>query len=111
MSGVAQVLSIGSLWTASRRWWRIRARTRLSAPYFPPVIQDVAHQVYRRIPFGFWTAAASILLLSTKGRDIIDATGNVFLYKSTNWPGHKKIMIPEGPQHSSVQDIVSWIPK
>jgi endoglucanase len=57
------------------------------------------------------TAAASILLLSTKGRDIIDATGHVFLYKSTNWPGHQKTMIPEGPQHSSVQDIVSWIPK
>jgi hypothetical protein len=55
--------------------------------------------------------AASILPLSTKGRDIIDANGNVFHYMSTNWPGHQEIMIPEGLQHSSVQDIVSWFPK
>jgi endoglucanase len=31
--------------------------------------------------------AASILPLSTKGRDIIDSKGDVFHYKSTNWPG------------------------
>lgn len=26
-------------------------------------------------------------------------------------PGHQEIMIPEGLQHSSVQDIVAWFPK
>jgi endoglucanase len=72
--------------------------------------------------------AASILPLSTKGRDIIDTNGDIFHYVSTNWPGecdryafvdskltsasgHQEIMIPEGLQHSSVQDIVAWFPK
>lgn len=55
--------------------------------------------------------AASILPLSTKGRDIIDANGDVFHFVSTNWPGHQEIMIPEGLQHSSIQDIVAWFPK
>jgi hypothetical protein len=55
--------------------------------------------------------AASTLPLSTKGRDIIDANGDVFHFMSTNWPGHQEIMIPEGLQHSSVEDIVSWFPK
>lgn len=55
--------------------------------------------------------AASILPLSTEGRDIVDANGDVFHYMSTNWPGHQEIMIPEGLQHSSVEDIVSWFPK
>jgi endoglucanase len=30
---------------------------------------------------------APTLPLSTKGRDILDANGNVFHYASTNWPG------------------------
>lgn len=51
------------------------------------------------------------LPFSTKGRDIVDKNGGVFLYKGTNWPGHQEIMIPEGLQHSSVADIVAWIPK
>jgi endoglucanase len=55
--------------------------------------------------------AESILPLSTKGRDILDANGDVFHFMSTNWPGHQEIMIPEGLQHSSVKDIVSWFPK
>ncbi|CAN9176405.1 unnamed protein product [Alternaria alternata] len=55
--------------------------------------------------------AASTLPLSTKGRDIIDSNGDVFHFMSTNWPGHQEIMIPEGLQHSSVEDIVSWFPK
>ncbi|KAF2243898.1 glycoside hydrolase family 5 protein [Trematosphaeria pertusa] len=53
----------------------------------------------------------SILPFSTEGRDIVDSNGNVFQYKATNWPGHQEIMIPEGLQHASVADIVSWIPK
>lgn len=55
--------------------------------------------------------AASVLPLSTKGRDIIDANGDVFHFISTNWPGHQEIMIPEGLQHSSIKDIVAWFPK
>jgi endoglucanase len=55
--------------------------------------------------------ATLILPLSTKGRDIIDADGNVFHFMSTNWPGHQELMIPEGLQHSSINDIVSWFPK
>jgi len=55
--------------------------------------------------------AESILPLTTKGRDIIDANGDVFHFFSTNWPGHQEIMIPEGLQHSSIQDIVAWFPK
>ncbi|KAF1845257.1 glycoside hydrolase family 5 protein [Cucurbitaria berberidis CBS 394.84] len=54
---------------------------------------------------------ASGLPLSTKGRDIIDANGEVFHFMSTNWPGHQEIMIPEGLQHSSIKDIVAWFPK
>jgi endoglucanase len=54
---------------------------------------------------------ASLLPFVTKGRDILDHHGGVFHYKSTNWPGHQEIMIPEGLQHASVASIVSWIPK
>jgi endoglucanase len=55
--------------------------------------------------------ASSILPLSTKGRDVIDANGDVFHYKATNWPGHQEIVIPEGLQYSSIKSIVSWFPK
>ncbi|KAF3044371.1 hypothetical protein E8E12_009787 [Didymella heteroderae] len=51
------------------------------------------------------------LPLSTKGRDIIDINGDVFHFISTNWPGHQEVMVPEGLQHSSIKDIVSWFPK
>lgn len=51
------------------------------------------------------------LPLSTRGKDIIDSNGNTFHYMGTNWPGHQELMIPEGLQHASVVDIVSWIPK
>jgi hypothetical protein len=54
---------------------------------------------------------AATLPLSTKGRDIIDANGDVFYFASTNWPGHQEVMVPEGLQHASVKDIVSWFPK
>jgi len=54
---------------------------------------------------------AATLPLSTKGRDIVDADGNVFYFASTNWPGHQEVMVPEGLQHASVKDIVSWFPK
>ena len=55
--------------------------------------------------------AASILPLSTKGRDIVQSNGNVFHFISTNWPGHQETMIPEGLQHASIKEIVSWFPK
>lgn len=51
------------------------------------------------------------LPFTTKGRDIIDNNGDIFHYKGTNWPGHQEIMIPEGLQHASITEIVSWIPK
>lgn len=51
------------------------------------------------------------LPFTTKGRDIIDNNGDIFHFKATNWPGHQEIMIPEGLQHASIADIVSWIPK
>jgi endoglucanase len=54
---------------------------------------------------------AATLPLSTKGRDIVDANGDVFHFISTNWPGHQEVMVPEGLQHASVKDIVSWFPK
>jgi endoglucanase len=57
------------------------------------------------------TKRTATLPLSTNGRDIIDASGNVFHFASTNWPGHQEVMIPEGLQHASIQDIVSWFPK
>lgn len=53
----------------------------------------------------------SVLPLSVKGRDILDSNGNVFHYVATNWPGHQEIMIPEGLQHASIEEIVSWFPK
>jgi hypothetical protein len=55
--------------------------------------------------------SVSLLPLSTKGKDIIDTNGDVFHYVSTNWPGHQEAMIPEGLQHASIKDIVSWFPK
>ncbi|KAF2792618.1 glycoside hydrolase family 5 protein [Melanomma pulvis-pyrius CBS 109.77] len=54
---------------------------------------------------------ASLLPFSTKGRDILDRDGKLFNYVSTNWPGHQEAMIPEGLQHASVEEIVSWFPK
>lgn len=54
---------------------------------------------------------APTLPLSTKGRDIVDAKGDVFHFASTNWPGHQEVMVPEGLQHASVKDIVAWFPK
>lgn len=54
---------------------------------------------------------AASLPLSTNGRDIVDANGDIFHFFSTNWPGHQEVMVPEGLQHSSIKDIVSWFPK
>jgi endoglucanase len=51
------------------------------------------------------------LPFTTKGRDIFGSNGDIFHYKGTNWPGHQEIMIPEGLQHASIADIVSWIPE
>lgn len=51
------------------------------------------------------------LPLSTQGGDIVDSSGDIFHYMGTNWPGHQELMIPEGLQHASAVDIVSWIPR
>ncbi|KAF2184030.1 glycoside hydrolase family 5 protein [Zopfia rhizophila CBS 207.26] len=63
------------------------------------------------IPYLVERQDSSILPLSTKGRDILNRNGELFHYVSTNWPGHQEAMIPEGLQHASVEDIVSWFPK
>jgi endoglucanase len=39
------------------------------------------------IPSSLVKRAAPVLPLSTKGRDVVDAKGNVFKYAATNWPG------------------------
>lgn len=69
------------------------------------------HSIVFGLFFGCFVSAASILPLSTKGRDIIDVNGDVFHFISTNWPGHQETMIPEGLQYSSIKDIVAWFPK
>ncbi|KAF2007165.1 glycoside hydrolase family 5 protein [Amniculicola lignicola CBS 123094] len=48
---------------------------------------------------------------STISKDIIDRDGNPVLFVGSNWPGHQETMLPEGLQHASVKDIVSWIRK
>jgi hypothetical protein len=63
------------------------------------------------LPSGKVKAVDSVLPLSTKGRDILDKNGEKFHYLATNWPAHQEAMIPEGLQHASVEDIVSWFPK
>lgn len=54
---------------------------------------------------------AATLPLSTKGRDIVDANGDIFYFASTNWPGHQEVMVPEGLQHASIKEIAAWFPK
>ncbi|KAM5354894.1 hypothetical protein ACJ41O_001540 [Fusarium nematophilum] len=43
------------------------------------------------------------------GRWIIDASGTKVNFAGTNWPGHGEVMVPEGLQYRSVQQIVSQI--
>lgn len=45
----------------------------------------------------------------TSGPNIVDAHGNTVTYAGVNWPGAADVMIPEGLQYSSIQDIVSKI--
>lgn len=47
--------------------------------------------------------------LTTSGRDIIDASGNVVTYAGANWPGAADVMIPEGLQYQSVATIVGHL--
>jgi endoglucanase len=49
------------------------------------------------IPSSLINRAAPILPLSTKGRDVVDAKGDVFRYASTNWPGKSSETILEMP--------------
>ncbi|KAK5657509.1 hypothetical protein OQA88_3081 [Cercophora sp. LCS_1] len=41
----------------------------------------------------------------TSGRWVRDATGTNITYAGTNWPGHADVMIPEGLQYLSVENI------
>jgi endoglucanase len=49
------------------------------------------------VPSSLINRAAPVLPLSTKGRDVIDAKGDVFRYASTNWPGKSLKTILEIP--------------
>lgn len=40
---------------------------------------------------------------------MVDADGNAVVYAGVNWPGAADVMIPEGLQYSSIEDIVSKI--
>tara|TARA_R110002060_G_scaffold20312_7_gene27649 strand:+ start:286 stop:1590 length:1305 start_codon:yes stop_codon:yes gene_type:complete len=46
---------------------------------------------------------------TTKGTQIIDPSGEPFVYVGMNWPGEGEAMIPEGLQYSSIADVVSKI--
>lgn len=41
----------------------------------------------------------------TSGRWVQDATGANITYAGTNWPGHADVMIPEGLQYQSIENI------
>ncbi|KAK2042127.1 beta-1,6-galactanase [Colletotrichum somersetense] len=47
--------------------------------------------------------------LTTNGRWQQDASGNIVNFAGTNWPGHGEVMIPEGLQYNSVEQVVSKI--
>ncbi|KAK1993416.1 beta-1,6-galactanase [Colletotrichum falcatum] len=46
---------------------------------------------------------------TTDGRWQQDASGNHVNFAGTNWPGHGEVMIPEGLQYNSVEQVVSKI--
>ncbi|KAK1573704.1 beta-1,6-galactanase [Colletotrichum navitas] len=46
---------------------------------------------------------------TSDGRWQLDASGNIVNFAGTNWPGHGEVMVPEGLQYGSVEQIVSKI--
>lgn len=46
---------------------------------------------------------------TVSGRDIISASGNKVRFVGVNWPGAAETMLPEGLQHNSIANIVSFI--
>ncbi|KAH7208559.1 glycoside hydrolase superfamily [Fusarium oxysporum] len=46
---------------------------------------------------------------STDGRWVVDASGQQVRFAGVNWPGAAEVMIPEGLQYRSVEQIVSQI--
>ncbi|KAK6213206.1 beta-1 [Colletotrichum tabaci] len=46
---------------------------------------------------------------TTNGRWQQDASGNNVNFAGTNWPGHGEVMVPEGLQYNSVEEVVSKI--
>ncbi|EWY97310.1 hypothetical protein FOYG_02170 [Fusarium oxysporum NRRL 32931] len=46
---------------------------------------------------------------STDGRWVVDASGQQVHFAGVNWPGAAEVMIPEGLQYRSVEQIVSQI--
>lgn len=45
--------------------------------------------------------------LRTDGPVIRDTTNALFIYRGINWPGEGEVMIPEGLQYASIENIVS----
>ncbi|EFQ30340.1 beta-1,6-galactanase [Colletotrichum graminicola] len=46
---------------------------------------------------------------TSDGRWQLDASGNIVNFAGTNWPGHGEVMVPEGLQYASVEQIISKI--
>ncbi|KAH7322821.1 beta-1,6-galactanase [Stachybotrys elegans] len=49
------------------------------------------------------------LPFNVEGPNIVDSAGNTVKYAGTNWPGHGEVMIPEGLQYKSVENILADI--
>lgn len=46
---------------------------------------------------------------STAGQYIVNSSNETVKIAGVNWPGHMEVMVPEGLQHQSVEEIVSHI--
>ena len=44
-----------------------------------------------------------------KGSDMVNTQGEVVKVAGTNWPGHNDMMVPEGLQYKSIEEIVADI--
>ncbi len=67
--------------------------------------------MYRYVACFFLSFVNSLpsLPLSTSGRNLVDASGKPVLYAGVNWPGHMEVMIPEGLQYRSVEQVVKSV--
>ena len=44
---------------------------------------------------------------TTSGRWIKNAAGNTVTLAGANWPGHGEVMVPEGLQYQSIQEVIA----